>query len=73
VVDATANEPAAESFVELVLSDQGQQAIAATGWEPIRAGAGGPAAEGPQVYPDWKAAAGRQTDLLSEYRAIFGG
>jgi len=73
VSNTTANAPAAEGFVELVLSDTGQQAIATTGWEPIRKGAGGPAAEGPQVYPDWKAAAGRQTDLLTEYRAIFGG
>ncbi len=73
VVYTTATAPAAQSFVELVLSDAGQRAIATTGWQPIRAGVGGPSAEGKQVYPDWKAAFGRQKDLLTEYRAIFGG
>ena len=73
VVDATENAPASESFVEFVLSGAGQQAIARTGWQPIRAGAGGPPPEGPQVYPDWEAAFGRQEELLAKYRAIFGG
>jgi ABC-type Fe3+ transport system substrate-binding protein len=73
VVDATANETAAESFVEFVLSDPGQVAIAGTGWQPIRASAGGPPAEEPQVYPDWAGAFGRQEELLDGYRAIFGG
>ncbi len=73
VVDATENARAAESFVEFVLSEPGQEAIAATGWQPIRAGVGGPPVEGPQVYPDWEAAFGRQEELLAKYRAIFGG
>lgn len=73
VVDATGNAPAAESLVEFVLSDPGQVAIAGTGWQPIRASAGGPPAEGPQVYPDWEGAYGRQEELLAGYRAIFGG
>jgi iron(III) transport system substrate-binding protein len=73
VVAATANPSAAASFVEFVLSDPGQQVIARTGWQPMRAGGGGPAAGGKQVYPDWNAAFGHQQDLLTEYRAIFGG
>jgi iron(III) transport system substrate-binding protein len=73
VVDATTNAPAAESFVEFVLSDPGQVAIADTGWQPIRPSAGGPPAEGPQVYPDWARAFGRQDELLAGYRDIFGG
>jgi ABC-type Fe3+ transport system substrate-binding protein len=73
VVDATGNALAAESLVEFVLSDPGQVAIAGTGWQPIRASAGGPVAEGPQVYPDWAGAFGRQEELLDRYRAIFGG
>ena len=73
VVDATENATAAESLVEFVLSDPGQVAIAGTGWQPIRASAGGPPAEGPQVFPDWADAFGRQDDLLTGYRAIFGG
>ncbi len=73
VVDATENAPAAESLVEFVLSDPGQVAIAGTGWQPIRPSAGGPPAEGSQVYPDWERAFGRQEELLAGYRAIFGG
>jgi ABC-type Fe3+ transport system substrate-binding protein len=73
VVEATANAPAAESLVEFVLSEAGQIAIAGTGWQPIRSSAGGPPAEGPQVYPDWQGAFGRQEELLDGYRAIFGG
>jgi iron(III) transport system substrate-binding protein len=73
VVQATTNVPAAESLVDFVLSEPGQVAIAGTGWQPIRAAAGGPPAEGPQVYPDWAGAFGRQEELLEGYRAIFGG
>jgi iron(III) transport system substrate-binding protein len=73
VVDATENASAAESFVEFVLSESGQEAIAGTGWQPIRPGAGGPEPEGRQVYPDWTLAFGRQEELLAAYRAIFGG
>lgn len=73
VVEATGNALAAESLVEFALSDPGQAAIAGTGWQPIRATAGGPAAEGPQVYPDWAGAFGHQEELLDSYRAIFGG
>lgn len=73
VVAATENATAAESLVEFVLSDPGQAAIAGTGWQPIRGSAGGPPAEGPQVYPDWTGAFGRQDELLAGYRAIFGG
>jgi iron(III) transport system substrate-binding protein len=73
VVDATENAVAAESLVEFVLSEPGQVAIAGTGWQPIRASAGGPPPEGAQVYPDWTTAFGRQDELLAGYRAIFGG
>ena len=73
VVGATDNAPAAESFVELVLSDAGQRAIASTGWQPVLPGAGGPQPGGPQVAPDWATAFGRQKELLADYRAIFGG
>ena len=73
VVAASANPSAAESFVEYVLSDPGQQVIAKTGWQPMRAGGGGPPPGGKQVFPDWTAAFGHQQDLLTQYRAIFGG
>ena len=73
VVDATENAGAAEAFADFVLSQAGQEAIAGTGWEPARAGAGGPEPEGEQVRPDWADAYGRQEELLEEYAAIFGG
>jgi iron(III) transport system substrate-binding protein len=73
VVGAALNPSAAKALVEYVLSAPGQASIAATGWQPMRPDAGGPAAGGPQVSPDWTAAFGRQKDLLDEYRAIFGG
>ena len=73
VVASTADATAAEAFVEFALSEAGQEAIAGTGWEPVRPGVGGPAPEGDQVRPDWEEAYGRQQELLDEYAAIFGG
>jgi iron(III) transport system substrate-binding protein len=73
VVKSTQNAPAAESFVDFVLSPEGQAAIGSTGWQPVRDGAGGPAPEGPQVKPDWAALFGKQDQLLTDYRAVFGG
>jgi iron(III) transport system substrate-binding protein len=68
------NVAAAESFVDFVLSADGQAAIAGTGWQPIHGDvSGGPAVEGPQVAPDWAALFDRQDALLREYRSIFGG
>ena len=72
-IAASQNRTAAESFIDFVLSKPGQEAIAATGWQPIRAGVtGGPTPGGKQVEPDWSAAFRRQTDLLREYRTVFG-
>jgi len=73
VVDATESAAASEAFVDFVLSQEGQEAIASTGWEPVRAGAGGPEPAGAQVSPDWADAYGRQEELLEEYGSIFGG
>ncbi len=69
-----ANPVAARSFVDFVLSQPGQAAIASTGWQPIRSDvAGGPAVGGAQVAPDWAALFDRQDQLLADYRSIFGG
>ena len=38
--------PAAETFVEFLVSSEGQAAIAATGWQPVRPDAPGPATSG---------------------------
>ncbi len=68
------NVVAAQSFVDFVLSADGQAAVAGTGWQPIRADvSGGPAVDGPQVAPDWAALFDRQDALLTEYRSIFSG
>jgi iron(III) transport system substrate-binding protein len=63
---------AAEDFVQYVLTEEAQAAIAATGWQPILASV--PWEEGGrQVTLDWTIAFDRQQDLLDEYRSIFGG
>ncbi len=72
VVEATEDAGAAEAFVEFLLSEPGQAAIAGTGWEPVLEGVGGPAPEGEQLMPDWPSVFGRQGELLDEYQAIFG-
>lgn len=67
------NAGTAESFVDFVLSHDGQAIIAASGWQPARADVdGGPPIDGKQIRPDWTAAFEQQADLLAGYRAIFG-
>ncbi len=73
VLESTEAAEAAETFVDFVLDEEGQQAIADTGWQPVHPGVEGPPVEGPQVTPDWDAAFERRDELLEEYRAIFGG
>jgi len=69
----TAAEPdAATSFVDFVLTKEGQEAIAGTGWEPIRDDVAWPH-DLVQVAPDWQAISGQREQLLEEYRTIFGG
>lgn len=72
VVDGTPNAAAAESFANFTLTTEAQQAIAETGWQPIRDDVewevGGNA-----VTPDWDTGFERQDELLEQYRAIFGG
>lgn len=63
----------AEAFVNTVLGRAGQEAIAALGWQPVRADVPGPPVEGKQLTLDWTSAFSRQAELLEEYRTIFGG
>lgn len=72
VVDATTST-AAEPFVDYVLGVSGQQAIASTGWEPIRKDGVDWSDPGPQAVVDWEEAFSRQDELLTAYREIFGG
>lgn len=66
-------DAAAQAFAEFVISRQGQEAIAKTGWQPVRDDVTGPPIGGSQVTVDWDAAYKRQKELLEEYRSIFGG
>ncbi len=72
VFASSANPTMARSFVDFVLGREAQEAIAATGWEPIRDDVDW-SHSGPVVTVDWTAAFGRHQELLNGYRAIFGG
>ncbi len=72
VLDSAADPDAAASFADFVLSETAQEAIGATGWEPIRDDVDWPH-DLEQVAPDWPATYDQQEQLLEEYRAIFGG
>jgi len=61
----------ARRFVEYVLSEEGQQRIADSGWQPIL-----PAIPwevgGPQVAVDWSELFDRRAAILDIFRAVFG-
>ncbi len=60
-------------FVDFVLTRRGQEAIAATGWQPVRSDAAWNVEGGPIVTPDWPEVFDRQEELLERYREIFSG
>lgn len=64
-------ENLAREFVELTLTFEAQEAIANTGWQPIRSDVDWET-EGDALTFDWATAFDRQEELLDEYRAIFG-
>ena len=71
---SSADEPAlAGAFVDLVLTREGQQAIAGTGWQPVRSDVAWDVDGGPIVTPSWSEVFDRQDELLDKYREIFGG
>ncbi len=73
-VFASAAEPEkAEEFVDFVLSRDGQEAIAETGWQPVRDDVAWDFEVGPIVTPSWPEVFDRQDELLNDYREIFGG
>ena len=71
-IAVTGDSAAAEDFVSFVLGVEGQTAIAATGWEPVRADVPWESG-GPQVTIEWNRAFDRQQELLDAFRDIFGG
>ncbi len=72
VVATTEFADGAEAFVEFVLTEPAQEAIADTGWQPVREDVTWDRA-GPTVVVDWDEAFDRQEELLERYRAIIGG
>jgi iron(III) transport system substrate-binding protein len=62
----------AEDFVEYVLGRDGQERIAATGWQPISAEVPWEVG-GDSVTVDWTELFDRRAELLDQYRAIFSG
>lgn len=73
LVQTSDNVPTAQSFIDFVLSTEGQTIVAESGWQPARADVpGGPPVDGKQIRPDWATLFGGQADLLAGYRAIFG-
>ncbi len=72
VVAGSDNEQAAAGFVEFIVTEPAQQAIADTGWEPVIDGVDWPH-ELPQVFPDWDAIAEDADGLLQQYRDAFAG
>jgi iron(III) transport system substrate-binding protein len=71
---ASSDNPAlAGGFVDFVLTREGQQAIAGTGWQPVRSDVAWDVGGGPIVTPSWPEVFNRQDQLLDKYREIFGG
>jgi len=72
MLQSSDNAATAQSFIDFVLSAEGQGIIAKSGWQPARADVtGGPPIGGRQIRPDWTEALGKQAELLAAYRAIF--
>jgi iron(III) transport system substrate-binding protein len=62
VVASSDDAAAAQAFVEFLVSTEGQEAIASTGWQPVRPDVEWPAS-GSVVTPDWPALFGSQAEL----------
>jgi iron(III) transport system substrate-binding protein len=71
VLASSDDAASAQTFVEFLVSPEGQAAIASTGWQPVRADVEW-LAQGPVVAPDWTALFGSQEELMEGYRAIYG-
>ena len=73
-IAASTDDPTTSgAFVDFVLTRAGQEAIARTGWEPVREDVAWDVEGGPMVTPSWPDVFDRQDELLDRYREIFGG
>ncbi len=61
---------AAQALQAFLVSVEGQEAIAGTGWQPVRADVDWPY-QGAVVSPDWAQLYGSQQQLLEDYDAVF--
>ncbi len=73
ILASSDNPKLAGDFVDFVLTRAGQEAIAGTGWQPVRTDVAWEADGGPIVTPSWPDVFNRQDELLDRYREIFGG
>lgn len=73
IVASSTDPAAAGAFVDFVLTRAGQEAIAGTGWEPVRDDVTWEVPGGPIVTPSWPDVFDRQDELLDTYRGVFGG
>jgi iron(III) transport system substrate-binding protein len=71
-VVAGRSEAAARDFVEWALGVEAQEAIAATGWRPVRDDVAWDRGGG-LVVPDWAQVFDRRGELLDTYDVVFGG
>lgn len=72
LADATALD-AAEEFANFVLTQEAQEAIAATGWQPARDDVAWEHQTEPVVVPDYEATFAQREELLDDWRSVFGG
>lgn len=70
VVAGSDDPPAAQAFLDFLVSPEGQAAIASTGWQPVRDDVEWPY-EDEVVTVDWAQLYGSQAQLLEDFYAIF--
>ena len=71
-VVAGGSESDARDFVEWTLGFEAQEAIAATGWRPVREDVAWDRSGG-LVVPDWSQVFDRRSELLETYDVVFNG
>jgi iron(III) transport system substrate-binding protein len=72
VVAGSTGESLGRDFVEYVIGTEAQEAIASTGWRPVREDVAWDR-DGGLVLPDWSLVFDRRDELLDTYAVVFGG